>query len=738
MRNVQRPFKSGPWSGLAAVLVATAIWGPATAQCADTPRSVAGSASLVPETAAFYGAMVRNREQMEAILHSNAWARLRSLPAVKELIAKGMAEAAKNGGMAKAAEFFSDPQNRQLLQVLHEMGADEIFFYGGRSWIDFIQLAQEFNSFSTRLAMMGPNTNAKQSQKVMMQALIKNRTRLRVPSLVIGFKVETAAAAKEQIARLQKVLDQVTGQIPPLAGRVKRTPVAGSSFLTLNLDGTMVPWDQIPFQDYEEQPGQADELVKSLKAMKLVVGLGVYKNYVMLSVGPSTEVVARLGHGKHVIDRPEMKPVLAFADKPVTSLSYVSKALMASISTNKKDIDGLIAQGENALKMLPLPEDQVKKMSSDLHELGNDLKHYIPVPGAQVGVSFLTPGGQESYDYDYGQHLSLDGSKPLTLLNHVGGSPILAYVSRSKYQPEKYRLVVKWVKKLNDYVNNLVVSNLGDQQKAQYDQVTKIVFPLLKRFNAATENLLPAFKDGQTAFVLDAKIRSKHWAANLETPQALPMLEPAIVCSVSNAEVVRKNFEEYRLILNDAIAKLREVSPQPIPEFEIPPPQTRSLNGGTMYYYPLPPMIQAQIHLDAQLQPNATLGQHILALSISPSQSERLLSPIPLKVSRGPLKDAESRPLAAALYFNWPALVDAAAPWVDYGVRQLVPQMAASSGGMKMDAQKMNSILSQVHTVLEVLKVFRESQSVSYFENGILVTHSVSYVHDLGPEMRAK
>jgi hypothetical protein len=500
----------------------------------------------------------------------------------------------------------------------------------------------------------------------------------------------------------------------------------------------MIPWDQFNFSDYEEQPGQADELVKTLKAMKLVIALGVHKNYVLVSIGPSTEVVARLGHGHPLIERTEMTPIRRFAGKRITSVSYVSKAFLSTISTNKKDIDGLVAVGENSLKMLPLSEDQVKQISADMHELATDIKRFIPVVGAQASVSFLTHDGQESYDYDYSQHLSLDGSKPLTLLNHVGGSPILAIVARSKYQPEKYHLIVKWAKKLDDYINNYLVVFLPPDRKAQFDQVTKIVYPLLKRFNAATEKLLPAFKDGQTAFVLDARIRSNHWAANFRTPQAMPMLEPAIVCSVDNAAAVRSGFNEYRLIINDAIAKIRDINPQ-IPEFEIPPPETRQLKNGTLYYYPLPAQVEAQLHLDRQLLPNASLSDQVLALTVSPSQSERLLSPIPLKVTRGPLANAEQRPLAVAVYFNWPAFVDAAAPWMDYAVHTVGPQIA-SQNGMKMDAKKMESIVSQVHTVLEVLKVFRDVQSVSYFENKVLVTHTISYVHDIahGPEMRTR
>ncbi|HZU35905.1 MAG TPA: hypothetical protein VFA18_08355 [Gemmataceae bacterium] len=731
--DLQQQRWSGPGSRLAAVVMAAVLLVPAAVR-ADNAAPIAGSANLVPASAAFYTAMLRNREQIEAVLHSRAWATLHSLPAVKELIAKAHEEMAKNGAHNHVRAFLQQPENRQLLDLLKQMGSDEIFIYGGESWIGTFHLLSELNSFSTQLGMMGPNANPKAMQQTIVRALIKHRDQIRIPSLVFGFKVNGHQEAEAQLQRLEGLLKAVANQQPMLKGRIRRATVGGSPFLTINLDGSLIPWDRIPFADYEEEPGQGDELVKKLKATPLVIALGVRDNYVLLSVGPSTDPVSRLGQGPSVMQRSEMKPIEKFAGKPITSVGYVSKAFLSAISTNKKDIDNMVSAGQNALKGLPLPEDQVKQMSADLNELGNDIKRYIPEAGAQTSVSFMTNDGQESYSYDYGQSLSLDGSKPLTLLNHVGGNPILAVVARTKYDAGKYHLLVKWAKKINAYLDNFVVANLGEEQKAKYDEVTKVLFPLLKRFNEATENLvLPAFRNGQFAFVLDAGIRSNQWVQNFRTPQALPMLEPALVFGISDAAKLRQGFAEYRTILNDAIAKARDIAPAPIPEFEIPPPETRAIPNGTLYYYNLPP----QISVDPQLLPNASLSSRILALTISPKQSERLLSPIPLKVQHGPLTEARNRPLAVAVYFNWPALVNAARPWVDFGVRTAIPHLARSSGGgMKMDAAKMESILKQVHTGLEVLKVLRGVQSVTYFENNILVTHSVSFVRDLPPERR--
>ena len=41
------------------------------------------SLKLIPEDAAFYASMLRNREQFEAIRRSNAWAKIREMPVVQ-------------------------------------------------------------------------------------------------------------------------------------------------------------------------------------------------------------------------------------------------------------------------------------------------------------------------------------------------------------------------------------------------------------------------------------------------------------------------------------------------------------------------------------------------------------------------------------------------------------------------------------------------------------------------------
>src|SRR5262249_52556616 len=159
-----------------------------------------------------------------------------------------------------------------------------------------------------------------------------------------------------------------------------------------------------------------------------------------------------------------------------------------------------------------------------------------------------------------------------TLLDHVGGSPLLAVVGRAHYSPETYQTVVKWIKKGHQYFEELALPKLPADQKEHYEQVARVIKPLLHRLDQTTGTLLlPSLSDGQTAFGTDGKMTSKQWHPALPpSEKPLPMLEPALVLGVSDAAKLRKAAAEYQSILNDLMAKLHELAPEKVPDFQLP------------------------------------------------------------------------------------------------------------------------------------------------------------------------
>jgi hypothetical protein len=713
---------------LGGLLLAVLVAPPARAQ-AD---KATGSLSLIPADASFYNTTLRTKEQIDIIAKSKAWQTLWNLPAVQ--FAWQMAQKHYNGPeAAQLRDFLAQPENQELLALLGDAVSHEMFIYGGSSWVQFTELVSMLNNAwqfgpLAVLAEKGPAGADPQMQvRAVLRAAAAHPELIVIPDFIWGFKLTDTKKAENQLKRLEALLTALADQHPMAKGRIKSVKVGDDTFLSASVDGSMVPWEEIPLKDIEEKEGEFDALVKKLKATTLSVSLGVKNDYLMLVIGASPKVVAELGgQGKRLADRPEMKPVLAAANKRLTSISYTSAAIRAGSALSERDMDSYLELARQGLAKADIPEDKRKKIVKDLEGFSRELLKDTPEVGAAVGYEYMTDGGFESYAYDYTKGQDVDGSKPLTLLSHLGGDPIGAALFRLKTHPDEYKTAVKWLKALYADAEDVLVGKLEKEQKEIYEKVTKEVFPLLRRLDEITGNMLiPALADGQFGIVFDGKWKSKQWQEQVPpTPQAMPLPEFALVWGVSDADLLRKALKGYRELINDAIAKIKEFAPPgaDVPEFKIPEPEESDAPKGKVYSYAPP----AGWGLDAQIRLAGGLSDKVFVVAFSKIMASRILEPRPLRVEGGPLSDPE-RPLAAAGYFNWPAFVDLVTPWVEFGL-SMAP---LPEGGDVPPALRREEVTKQVHTVLRVLKCFRGYSSSVYFESGALVTHGTTVIRDL-------
>jgi hypothetical protein len=720
-------------AALAGVLAAGLWAGPVRAK--EGEPSVP-SLKWVPEDAAFYCSMLRNREQFEAMAGSRAWAKLKALPFVKDLWKNVREElTGEEGRLAGLYKFFQGAENQQLAELLGEMVSREVFVYGGDNWAGTLELAQEFQSIKPylnlslfQLAARGGGGNpSRLLAQTFLRVLAANTERVQVPELVVGFRLGKTGPAEAQLRRLEKLLDGLAKKAAPLKGRFKREKVAGGDFLTLQLDGGLVPWDQVPVKGLEVEAGDFDALVKKLKGLKLTLSVGLRDRYLLVALGGAANPVALIARGKPLAGRRELKPLARFADKRLCFISYVSRGLNTILADRKRNLDGLLKTAEVALPLAPLAANQRDQILKDLKDLVKDLKAVAPETGARLSFSFLTSRGWEGYAHDWGKYPDRDGSKPLSLLNHAGGDPLLAVLARSRVSAEQYRLLVKWIRVGHRYFQEYVVPSMDEEVRENYPKFARAVWPLLKRLDEVTAKmLLPALADGQTGLVLDGKWKSRQWFEKIPgTEKALPLLEPALLFGVSDAARLRKAFGEYRSIANQLLAGLHELAPDRVPELKVRAPRTKKLAAGALYFYPVP----EGWGIDGQVVPTAGLGDRVAALTVSQKQAERLLVSTPLKVKGGPLGDPR-RKLAMAMYLNWPGVVDALVPWVEMGVRTVFDQLALF-GNEEAVAQVAEGVVKQVRGVAEVLKVFRSYASGTYVEDGAWVTHCEFVIRDL-------
>lgn len=740
------------------------------------------SLKFAPADASFYGSCLRNREKFDIVRNSKLVARLFELPPVKMGLAqlKEQWESPEDPQLAMVKELLKDPENTELLELLKDAVSHEIFIYGGDSFGEFLQLSNEINSEIRKMQAETMKQSAEPDAidndaagKAMLvkvvELLDKEKDKLEIPDLIVGFKLSDTKRASNQIARLELLLQGLLAEQPEFTKRLTREKIGDSKFLTFTADGSMIPWDQVPPDEIADVKAQFERLRELVSTKTLTVSLGTRGDYLLLSLGASNKHLASLGQGELLVDRPELAGLRKFANQPITSVGYVSKSFMLAAGASERQIDDLAALIESAIPMIEADnfDPMVKtRMATDVRELAKDLKQFIPEPGAAVGFRFLNGRGVEGYRYNWQENLTLDASKKLTILEHLGGTPLCFVAGRAKKSPENYALLVKWLKRGFAYWEALGVPQLEDDQRAMYELVWGQIQPLLPRLDkATTELLIPAFKDGQSAFVMDAKLKSKQWhKAMPPSEKELPMLELAFVSGISDPELVKQAASEYFNVAQAALDRLHEAVPDAFPEIKLPKPESREFPAGTVYYY----KVARNLGLDIWLAPNAGLSDQFLVLSLLPKVTLRLLQPQPLQLD-GPLANVE-RPLAAATHFNFAGTLDALQPWVEYGLQvsaQFVPPPAEGAAAIedakkeriedgaseeRVDEAEFGEIenrgigdLIQPKSVFEnlaqakeyvqfgfdVLRCFQGVSSVTYEEEGALVTHSEWRFQDL-------
>jgi hypothetical protein len=665
----------------------------------------------VPADAAYYGATLRAKEQIDIVAKSKAWKKFIGLPGIQLAW-----QAAGIRVKSQYDEFIKDPENAwfvdlQLdMDLLLDMVSSEVYSYGGANSTDVAQFitevysAYQYGPFMIELTGNPKDLNQQQMQRAsVLAAMVRNIDLIKAPDLVVGFKLSKKDAAEAQLKRLEKVLLKAAEDEEELKGSVKRVKVAGVEFVTLNLEGKMLhPENYLaPFKDYETKKGDYDALLKKLNNLKVTVGLGIRDGYLLLAAGESLAHLEKLGKGPGLNTRPELKPLANFAGQRITSVGYVSKELNGKVSPNKRDVQIYLSAADAWLPEAKLTPEQEARFKKDLVAFTKEVEKHLPQAGAVLSFGFMSDRGTERYVHDWSKNPDTDGSKPLTLLNHLGGDPLVAAVGRGRSSPN----------------------------------VMKALQPLLKRLDEATgQFLVPALADGQAGFVLDAKLTSKQWFPLMpESSRPLPMLEPAVIVGVSDPKALVKAFGEYRGIANDLGKEMQNlfkeeggISPELqeklgpdlinfLKSINVPEPKVSEIKGGTMYAYPLPQHLGVE-----KLLPNAFVGTKLAGATISEEHSVRLLTETPLKTDGGPLADTKKN-LAAASYINWSGMVDTLAPWVEYGF-----DLAPAGGLFDKD-----DILKQVKGAFASLKAFRTTTSATYLEGGATITHSETIIRDL-------
>ena len=760
---------------------------------AQQPLREQTALKFIPDDAAYFSSSLRIRQQVAAFASSKAFAKLSGLPFVKSAVdevkqawsADAKAEQPATDGQAKpssppkangaedddepdndgaAAEsvdldlsdffagvklFWSDPDNRQLVGLGLDALSQEVFVYGDSTIVGFLNALVKLNVDVSSFGQFGLAGAELTPESPQIQALLDEIDKLPVPAFVIGFKLSANEPALAQLARLEKFLQEVLKEYPAVAAGLRREKIGSGEYLSLKLEGSKIPWDELLDDADEsdeastgEQNGgcgddgdadgaiqveldpQARKLIKALavrlKTRSLTLSLGLQEGYLLFSFGETNAHLAKMfANGKKLIDRPELAPLLKFADKPLTAISYTSQEVSRAAQNSSSSVGSLEKFLETWGEQFGLDQEAREKLLKDLTELATEAAARLPEPGALVDWQCLTSRGYERYSYDFGGgDKSLDGSKKLSILEHIGSDPLIVVAARRKGQLDGYRFLAKCLSVMSVHLDGLVGRNLPDPYGEQYSRIKGAAAPLVEKFHAITAGqFLPALADGESAFVLDARSSLKQLPPPLPVPvEPLPIPAPALVYGVSDAALLKQACGGYFALLQETADVLSRLFPEEIPAIMLPPPDERDVKGGKLYYYAIPGAAEGETTIAA----TGGLGAEVAVLSLIPEQAERLLT----KSGFAPadILARRDQPAARLWYVNFAGLMESLETWVNYGFNVAIA-FAPSP--------ELPEISQTVETIFEVLKCWRGSAGVAYFEGTTLVEFSETVFEDL-------
>jgi len=765
----------GGWLATCWLLVALA--GPAQLALAAPPALTGSGVATVPHDAAFLTSTLRLQEQLDRFLKSNAYARLRSIPALARAVDSWEEQKDMPGSpVSMAMTFLELPENAQAVELLADMVSTDTFLYGEPSCIAFVKLVLalqaagqaaaddlDFDDLEMEEIELQDDLEASTSRPriipvarqvelelpplaiqggqaaAMLEAAAANLDLLVVPDLVWGFKTKKKDIGAFQLKRLEVLAKLLTDLNPDLAGSIARRKVPGGEVLAFTLAGRQLPWRELA-DSLEDELGESEELdrvLARLRKLDIVVGLGMIGDWVILSVGDSLDHLDKLvlpgRKGKALIDTPPFAKLAAEADKPLTGISYVSAGMAKALVGGPTDTEAWAKAAAALVTAGDLPDEAVLDAKAWLTKVGAEFGRRLPTPAAWLAFSFLTEQGYEGHVWNWAGNVALDGSRPLGIFRHAGGSPLAVAASRAAVDPKLLPLVGDLAREGWALLAKHGRPQMDDDEQEKFDLVSETLAPLgAELVEILQTKLAPAVADGQVGFVLDARATTSRLQADLpKSLEPLPLLEPAVVLPLADRKLFVEGLNDFFAWGDKLVAALRKVDPDAVPAgYRIPEPTREKVAGGSIWSFAIP-----DARLDKQVRPAIGVADAAAVFTLVPGQATRLLEPARLET--GAALSEFGKPLAAAAALDVTKLIDAIEPWIVYATR--LGSVVAREGSVDADtelsaddlAPEAREALDAATTVLQVARCLETAVAETRLEDDAVVTRWRNVIRDL-------
>jgi hypothetical protein len=676
------------------------------------------SLRLIPVDADLYVGSYRQSEQWNQFLSEPFVKKLLDLPVVQENLEEFQQQwKNREGASANIRMVWDNPNFKEALQFLQQIAKDEWFFFADKSMSSMLRataaMNEEFQAIVSRQAA-GDDLDASE----VFDKLIDGVESFVIPTTVIGARCEDEDLAITKVDQLEAAI-QLGASMAPDASKLvrllKRVEDSRGSRLTIELSGKLIPWELVPITDGFDEEAR-DNLKDVLNRKSIAITIGTLDKYFLVGFSERSKDILNLGKSASLLEHPDMAPVQEGLKKPIFSINYVSDSFaLANFDSQlknffSKNFSNLLLQVEGQTELSDELQDLLGGIRADLHWMDDAIGQYVPTQKGSASYKYFTPEGWEQMTYNRTKDVLQDGSKPLSLLQHVGGDPLMMLVSRLQNKPEYFQLMRQIVQRFKKHLDTAMTTDLENSDELKKAKpVLDMAWPLLVRLADAWESkFLPAF-GGEHGIVMHAThLAAKQWWNEMPSSDVpLPLPEIALISEVNDVAKIKDGFKEVISVCDEVVDLARKADPDFVPSnYRIPQPSKSESAAGEKIGYPIPDDCPAP----KTMMPHGLFAGRNLYLAYSEKQSELVAQSSELKIGRGVIDS--SLPLASASYLNIGQILAAGKPWLRYALMQSQEDLDRSLIDSDVDELSAYAITSN-----DVLSIWNALESIGKFSS---------------------
>jgi hypothetical protein len=544
------------------------------------------------------------------------------------------------------------------------MHSREIFCYGESDWnesiVGLLDLYQDLNSRSDDPIAI---------QEFLAGLDAEYLDAVRVPTTVIGFRLNNDEIARTLLDALQGVLQLGLQQIPelaPLAKQITRKDFKDGQSLSVTLTTALIPMDRLDPKVKELLGG----LIEGLEGRKLVISTGVRAKTLLICISEDVSPILTLGEGESLADHDRMKVLGENMPRDLRSISYISKefresqwdATYGSYFQNLADqIVAVVSSQESEAVDIEQWQAAIMKDAAELDERIGEFESKFD---ATLGWSFASEFGIEGMAYDWSTNLLRSNAKPMSIISHAGTKPLATFAIKYQAQPLIGELIKEVMDRAPAHLRRYIA--LTEQDEERRDQSLELldkVWPLVEEsYSIVMGEILPALDELEGLLSVAAQWSTPELSIDLPPPnKALPLPEISAALRLRNRDQFLSGCKEMYDVFDKVVELIRNVQPDSIPEgYAVPRPQQEELAGSTRFYYE-----QFSQGAFEGFQPQVIVSNDTVVVGYSARQVLDLIQEKPLATR--PAWFAPEMPVAGISMVDISGMVKAVSPWLEYG-----------------------------------------------------------------------